>query len=428
MKKVTLILLLFCAFHAIAQVPQAFNYQAVVRDAQGNPRPNQHFTFEVSIIQNGTPVYSENHSKPTDPFGLIALKVGQGAATYGQFETLNWGNAASTIRVKVNGSLLPDSPILPAPIALYALKSGGSAADSWTTSGANVYRANGNVGIGVTNPIAKLEVGGTIQTEGLRLNGSDLQMGLNDGRSKGNVPHQRALVHDHNDILVVNYAKDFEGGVRIDGNLRVNNEKEFRIDVGTNIAGISNPQGVVYYEVVGGEYHVFGGNIMSDNSYVHGLGVPSNPFAHAYIRGLTRTGVLEITGGSDIVEYRQSKDKPQAGEVVICDPNNTNQVLRSTKAYDKKVLGVVSGAGGINPGMALSQTGKFGGDVPVAMMGTVKVKIVGQVEAGDLLTTSDKAGYAMKAKSRKKGYGTIIGKAISAADKDGLVTMVIQPR
>ena len=87
----------------------------------------------------------------------------------------------------------------------------------------------------------------------------------------------------------------------------------------------------------------------------------------------------------------------------------------------------MSGAGGINPGMALSQTGKFGGDVPVAMMGTVKVKVVGKVEAGDLLTTSDKAGYAMRATSRKRSFGTVIGKVISGVDKDGLVMMLIQP-
>ena len=73
-----------------------------------------------------------------------------------------------------------------------------------------------NVGIGIDDPQAKLHVNGNI-TNG----GSDFRLGINDGRdqqlSNSGKTKQRALVHNHGDVLHINYAGDFEGGVRVSG-------------------------------------------------------------------------------------------------------------------------------------------------------------------------------------------------------------------
>lgn len=41
--------------------------------------------------------------------------------------------------------------------------------DDWQASGSDIYRANGDVGIGTSSPEAKLDVNGTIQTDGFRM-------------------------------------------------------------------------------------------------------------------------------------------------------------------------------------------------------------------------------------------------------------------
>ena len=71
---------------------------------------------------------------------------------------------------------------------------------------------DGYIGINRTNPTNWLEVQGNIVN-----GGSDFILGKYDGRAQGSNPSNRALVHDNNDELTINYAGDFEGGVRIAG-------------------------------------------------------------------------------------------------------------------------------------------------------------------------------------------------------------------
>jgi len=92
------------------------------------------------------------------------------------------------------------------------------------------------------------------------------------------------------------------------------------------------------------------------------------------------------------------------------------------------VTGVVSGAGGIQPGIGLTQEGIFQGNTKVALGGKVKVKVVGKVQPGDLLTSSSTPGCAMAVKNRRKAFGAVIGKALAAPDAEGLVLMLVMMR
>lgn len=87
----------------------------------------------------------------------------------------------------------------------------------------------------------------------------------------------------------------------------------------------------------------------------------------------------------------------------------------STKAYDKKVAGVVSGAGSFRPAVILDRQPSNASRPPIALVGKVYCKVdagYGAVEVGDLLTTSDTLGHAMKVNDPGKAFGAVIGKAL----------------
>lgn len=154
-----------------------------------------------------------------------------------------------------------------------------------------------------------------------------------------------------------------------------------------------------------------------------------HPQADLHVNGTTKTNILEITGG-DVAEARHTTtgNALSPGSVVVFDEYQTGKIRLSDQPYDKKVAGVISGAGAYFAGVCLLQEELEKGAVPVAQVGTVEVLAVGPVGVGDLLTTSKITGHAMAAKNRKKQVGTIIGKAVGTlkAGEQGLVEMQIE--
>ncbi|MCG3153713.1 MAG: hypothetical protein DKINENOH_00303 [bacterium] len=77
----------------------------------------------------------------------------------------------------------------------------------------------------------------------------------------------------------------------------------------------------------------------------------------------------------------------------------------------------ISGAGGINPGITLTQEGVLlDGGQNVALSGRVYALATaanGTIAAADLLTTSSVAGHAMKMTDVSRSHGTVISKAMS---------------
>ena len=100
------IFMIFATFAALfAQVPDAFNYQSVVRNASGEIIANSNISFRISILKNsetGTLVYVETHSALTDNFGLTSLKIGKGTPVSGVFNLSDWGATPHFIRVEVD--------------------------------------------------------------------------------------------------------------------------------------------------------------------------------------------------------------------------------------------------------------------------------------------------------------------------------------
>jgi len=161
------------------------------------------------------------------------------------------------------------------------------------------------------------------------------------------------------------------------------------------------------------------------------VGIGTNtPVARLDVNGRTRTRELEIIGGADIVEGFDTGCIPaEPGTLMSIDPDRPGIVRPSTAAYDTRVAGVVSGAGGVNAGIKLGHQGVLDGDTPIAMTGRVYVKATaagGVIRAGDLLTTSDLPGHAMKAADRDRRPGAVIGKAMTGLDEGtGLVLVLV---
>jgi|SRR5215813_11489638 len=109
--------------------------------------------------------------------------------------------------------------------------------------------------------------------------------------------------------------------------------------------------------------------------------------------------------------------------------DNEGALLPSSQAYDKKVAGVISGAGNYKPGIVLDRQQIQDKRMPLALIGKVYCKVDAQyspIEVGDLLTTSPTPGHAMKADDPLKAFGAVIGKALQPlATGQGLIPILV---
>ena len=96
---------------------------------------------------------------------------------------------------------------------------------------------------------------------------------------------------------------------------------------------------------------------------------------------------------------------------------------------DRCVAGVVSGASGLTPGIVLDKDPARNGRLPIALNGKVYCKVDAQtapIRVGDLLTTSEVSGHAMKAQDAGQAFGAVIGKALrSQATGRGLIPILV---
>ena len=101
----------------------------------------------------------------------------------------------------------------------------------------------------------------------------------------------------------------------------------------------------------------------------------------------------------DICETEQI----EPGTVMVL--GEEGKLQQSQNAYDKRVAGVVSGAGNYKPGIVLDKQESSNPGQPIALLGKAYCKVDaghGAIEIGDLLTTSPTSGHAMKAEIRSR--------------------------
>ncbi len=131
MRKFLLLLLTFVVTSLlIAQVPQKFAYQAVVRNANGQAIANQNVKLRITLLAgsiSGDVVYTELHEITTSPLGIVNLQVGGGTLPTGNFGSIPWDDGIF-IKIEIDPAggntfvLMGISQIVSMP---YALKAGG---------------------------------------------------------------------------------------------------------------------------------------------------------------------------------------------------------------------------------------------------------------------------------------------------------------
>jgi hypothetical protein len=150
-----------------------------------------------------------------------------------------------------------------------------------------------------------------------------------------------------------------------------------------------------------------------------------HPFAGEFVGGVQVSGDVELKAGlqvdgdillpgADCAESFTAADDQEieAGSVVVIV--DEGRLRESTEPYDRRVAGVVSGAGDYRPGIILDSQRE--GHLPVALIGKVYCKVdasFGSISVGDLLTTCATPGHAMRAADSHRSVGAMIGKALA---------------
>lgn len=308
----------------------------------------------------------------------------------------------------------------------------------------------GDVGIGTTSPASELHVNGTTTTNAIQIGSAFPASGV--------VIDQQNIDTIQGDPLRL--QKQSLGPVQVGGDLEIDDRILISGPANTSVTSVGKLFVNTGHIVVSNNY----GLVMA-NAAGTGIGaaVDSNPdetlglwakgaqratVGESNGKGTFTTDILILRGGADIAEPfdvnshegaegRQqgeggrSKSSVQPGMVVSIDPANPGELRVSSNAYDARVAGIISGAGGVNPGLTLQQDGtRADGEHPVALTGRVYVYVDadanGAIQPGDMLTTSITPGHAMKATDRDRSFGAIIGKAMTGLESGrGLVLVLV---
>lgn len=317
--------------------------------------------------------------------------------------------------------------------------------------------ANGNVGIGVTNPgvHAKFEVNGAgapdyaifsdwlNSTLRIGRSGTTLQLRTDDSQNLALMPGGNVGIGtttpNTNLVGTFSYPASLKL-VQIDSTqsrLIVRGSADSGIDLISTNAGLKwmqlyNNAGITKFRSVDDSANLKADNVVAMDNSTGNVGIGTAPTAYRLdINGNTNiTGSFNasgtITGGTivakyqDVAEWVPASHTLPAGTVVTLDPTKSNHVEASTHAYDTRVAGVVSE----QPGITLGENGD--NKVLVATTGRVLVTVDAShspIHIGDLLVTSDITGVAMKSEPITIGGrqihspGTLIGKALEPLGK-----------
>lgn len=377
-------------YSGVVSSPEKMNYQAVARDALGNPLLSQAISVRFSIratSSTGTIDYQETQSLTTNAFGLFSTSIGSGTVTMGAYSAISWATTTHYLQVEFDpsgGSAWIDmgtTQLLSVPYSYFADTSLHSLDNHWLSSGNDIWNeyAVGNVGVGTSSPTHKLDVRDASPTSGTGI--------LNVTATQSPASYSDAYaVYGANDV------DDFHG---IGGVFRGGYQ---------GVAGIVEPTGSQYYHGLygsafggtGSNHGVFGysdmvgviGNATGDGTHL------TSYYGSSFLENIGVFGIGQVNSTTNGISYGVVGQATSGGS-----KNNTGlfgyaRGATGTNARNWGVLGVSDDPssscgllGIVDPGVSGSNGHGIEGDV---LSGTDQIGVFAYTSS---TTATDYAGY-----------------------------------
>jgi hypothetical protein len=253
---------------------------------------------------------------------------------------------------------------------------------------------------------------------------------IDDGDSSNSIVFQTKVPGAQTNALDERFRINDTGGVRVTGGgfaggivftpttTGDHQYEAFTSNIGAGYFSLFDDTAGEYRMVISAAGNVaLGGN--ADFYANNTLGVKGNIAASGTIvAGVANPDVAE--------NITASEKEVEAADVVSVDPRGGERIVRSRRAYDTTVIGIIS----TKPGLV---TNGQESDVDASKTPDPNQRLMlegGAIKPGDLLTSSDTPGHAMKAVDPWRGG--IIGTALTAFDgkatKTGKVIVFVRPQ
>lgn len=318
----SIIFLTLVSFLGYSQVPEAFNYQAVMRNASGDILTNAQIAVQISILQDsesGTAAYVERFNPTTNDYGLIAIKLGKGTVQSGAFNTIDWGAHAHYIKVEVdpnNGTdftTMGTTQLLSVPYALYAKSGGDDDADADATNELQTISKTGNTvtlsngGGTFTDDVDDADADPLNEIQTLSVTGTDLS--ISDGNT---VP----LPPPANNTITSDMIMD--GEVKTD-DIATDAVTSDKIDDGAG-SGLDA-------DLLDGQQGSY---------YRDAANINSGPLGNAYFSAygdLMAEGYLNESSATDLVTLGQAESRYAIPKVAFYAYNSTSDAITGSSAW-----------------------------------------------------------------------------------------------
>ena len=284
-----------------------------------------------------------------------------------------------------------------------------------------ILTETGKVGIGTMTPGAMLDVESSTGAHGIQSTTSGIPISAHRNGTSGTWPaiHAECDSGSDNASAIRAYITDTDAGYGSAAVRGVNHGHS----VGYGVHGTHDGSG----------WGVFGEAPTGRAVYglsVDGIGVygkSTNGYA-GYFEGKVSVKVLEITG-ADLAEKFPVSEEVGPGLVVAIDPKHPGQLCLARGVYNRCVAGVVSGANDLPTGAVLGHLPGNEDAPAVALTGRVWVRCDAtkhSIVPGDLLTTAETPGHAMKVIDYPRAQGATIGKAMTSLESGhGMVLVLV---
>jgi hypothetical protein len=143
------------------------------------------------------------------------------------------------------------------------------------------------------------------------------------------------------------------------------------------------------------------------------------------------SGDVLLTTGGDIAERFEAESSAACEPGIVMVMGEHGTLVPCNRKCDKRVVGVVSGAGRLRPAITLGADERNVPTASIALIGTVYCRVeadTAPIEIGDLLTTSHISGHATKAVDAGQTFGAIVGKALRCVESGRALIPILLTR